>query len=92
MLKGELATLHTNEEETLMDTIGEDGTGSKENCRQAEGTSGKSKSNPLCSLLKNYLRHPGKRTFDLTTGGTREQGGVGSVCPARLLGSSAIRK
>ena len=51
-----------------MDTIGEDGTGSKENRRQAEGTSGKSKSNPLYPLLKNYLRHLGKRTFDLTTG------------------------
>lgn len=72
-----------------MDTIGEDGTGSKENRRQAEGTSGKSNSNPLCPLLKNYLRHLGKRMFDLTTGRHASKGGFRvSVAASRRLSYS----
>lgn len=43
-----------------MDTIGEDGTGSKENCRQAEGTSWEKQIQPFCSSLEKLPPSPRK--------------------------------
>jgi len=75
-----------------MDTIGEDGTGSKENCRQAEGTSWEKQIQPFCSSLEKLPPSPRKEDVRSHDEGHVSKGGGFrvSVTGSRWLGYSKI--